>query len=169
MYTVDGRDRVVSLEDVPQSCVGAPMPVVFSDEYSAIVVYITRDAACPGVDDNAFVAFRHRYALMAGPPNDEAFAGHPLAARGLRPYGAFRVEDSSWIRQLERMNAVHPHHDPERFWDLTHYILSFHDSTVECVAGDYTVSVLAGQMQFLLGDIDRVWKSIYDEGGSAGV
>jgi hypothetical protein len=43
-----------------------------------------------------------------GPPNDEAFQGHPLANPGLRPYGVFRVEGSSWIRQLERMNRSTP-------------------------------------------------------------
>ena len=52
---------------------------------------------------------------MFGPPNDEAFDGHPLARRGLRPYGAFEVTHSSWIRQLEQMNSVHPHHSPPLF------------------------------------------------------
>jgi hypothetical protein len=86
---------------------------------------------------------------MFGSPNDEAFHGHPLAERGLGPYGAYRVEDSSWIRRLERMNSVHPRHDPERFRALTHCVLSFHDSTFECVAEgvrfslvpEYSVSV----------------------------
>ncbi|HEX8863370.1 MAG TPA: hypothetical protein VGC06_30595 [Actinomycetes bacterium] len=55
-----------------------------------------------------------------GPPNDEALQGHPLVDRGLRPYGVFRVEGSSWIRQLERMNRVHPQHRPEAFRDLCH-------------------------------------------------
>jgi hypothetical protein len=41
-----------------------------------------------------------------GPSNDEAFSGHPLAARGLTPYGAFKIENSSWVRHLERMNSA---------------------------------------------------------------
>ncbi len=75
---------------------------------------------------------------MFGPPNDEAFAGHPLASRGLQPYGAFEVLASSWIRQLERMNAVHRHHDPEDFAVYRHIVLAFHDSTFECIAEGYT-------------------------------
>src|SRR5262245_63708733 len=67
-------------------------------------------------------------------PNDEAFAGHPLANRGLMPYGAFVIESSSWIRRLEQMNSAHPCHKPERFWARKHYVLTFHDSTFECVA-----------------------------------
>src|SRR4029079_15393400 len=55
------------------------------------------------------------FAHMLGPPNDEAFSGHPLASRGLKPYRAFRIEGSSWIRRLEQMNRVHKLHKPERF------------------------------------------------------
>ena len=57
---------------------------------------------------------------MFGPPNDEAFSGHPLASRGLHPYGAFKIENSSWIRHLEKMNSVHPNHHPERYFKLQH-------------------------------------------------
>jgi hypothetical protein len=43
------------------------------------------------------VEFDGPYAHLFGPPKDEAIAGHPLSARGITPYGAFRVEDSSWM------------------------------------------------------------------------
>jgi hypothetical protein len=38
------------------------------------------------------------YAHMFGPPNDEAFPGHPLAERGLTPYAFFVIQNSSWLR-----------------------------------------------------------------------
>ena len=88
----------------------------------------------------AVVTFPLYCATMFGPPNDEAFAGHPLSSRGLGPYGAFEVLDSSWISQLERMNSVHPSHRRERYLQLRHFILSFHDSTFECVAPRYQVT-----------------------------
>ena len=65
------------------------------------------------------------FAHMFGPPNDEAFSGHPLASRGLHPYGAFRIERSSWIRKLERMNRVHDHHRPECFERFHHLVFTF--------------------------------------------
>jgi hypothetical protein len=84
-------------------------------------------------------------ALMLGSPNDEALDGHPLAARGLTAYGAFRVEQSSWVRRLEQMNRVHPQHSPESFLRLQHFVLTFHDSTFECVtSAPPTVPVLRG-------------------------
>jgi hypothetical protein len=92
------------------------------------------------------VRFVRPYASMFGPPNDEAFAGHPLAERGLHPYGAFEVQHSSWIRSLEKMNSVHPHHRAERFDEYRHFVLVFHDTTFECVATGYTHELASGPL-----------------------
>src|SRR5919205_482975 len=139
MYSVDQRDKVIELKQVPQSSVGAPMPVVLSDEFKVLLVYIVQETPAdvdPGTADEplALVEFTGYRSYMFGGLNDEAFHGHPLATRGLYPYGAFQIENSSWIRQLEKMNSVHPSHNPGRFARLRHYVFSFHDSTFECVA-----------------------------------
>lgn len=147
MYTVDDRDIVHPLSGIPQSSIGAPLPMLLSDEHSTLLSYVVQKhdshwdgtatrVVGPESDDEliAIVQIKWCYALMFGPPNDEAFSGHPLQPRGLKPYAAFEVLQSSWIRSLERMNSVHPHHKPERFVELRHFVLSFHDSTFECVA-----------------------------------
>jgi hypothetical protein len=152
MYSVDEKDRVIPIENFPQSSVGAPIPVVLSDEHVTVVGFYLHNTPenwdgtsirLVGKESEgepiALVRFAPCYATMFGPPNDEAFHGHPLYERGLTPYGAFLIENSSWIRRLERMNSVHPHHRPERFWARKHYVLSFHDSTFECVADGYTI------------------------------
>jgi hypothetical protein len=158
MYEVDARDRVVELDDVPQSSVGAPLPVVVADERTLQLAYYLAvpdadwDGSYVRVVDAAteapviLVRFESAYAWFRGPPNDEAFEGHPLASRGLRPYAAFRVDDSSWIRRLERMNSVHEQHAPERFSRLRHYVFAFHDSTFECVARSFTAVLLEGPL-----------------------
>lgn len=158
VYEVDNRDRVVALDDVPQSSIGAPLPVVVADEHTLQLAYY-RSAPDPAWDGSsariidantqgmvALVRFMHAYAWFHGPPNDEAFEGHPLESRGLRPYAAFRVENSSWVRRLERMNAVHEHHVPETFASLRHYVFAFHDSTFECVAHSFTAVEVEGPL-----------------------
>ncbi len=163
MYPVDERDTVIKLEDVPQSSVGAPMPIVLSDEFTIVLSYIVEESSSgwggttTRVDDAdtegesmALIEFESYRSYMFGPPNDEAFSGHPLAARGLQPYGAFRIADSSWIRQLERMNSVHPYHNPKRYDELSHFVFSFHDSTFECVAKGFTISHHQGFVDSLL-------------------
>lgn len=166
MYPVDNRDRVVELRDVAQSSVGAPLPVVLSDEHKLLLAYLVEDAPSEGDDVSvrivnpttsveavALVEFRRYSSFMFGSPNDEAFAGHPLASRGLHPYGAFRIEDSSWIRELERMNRVHHFHNPERFRALEHFIFAFHDSTFECVAEGYDISTHRGSLNDVLSEM----------------
>ena len=158
MYPV-GRDRVVALADIPQSSLGAPLPRILADEHTCLVgfyleardpdwdgtyVRVVEPAATGG--PVAVVSFPLYRATMFGPPNDEAFSGHPLSSRGLRPYGAFEVHESSWIHQLERMNSVHPQHRPARYLELRHFILAFHDSTFECVAKRYEVTQHAGPL-----------------------
>ena len=146
MYSVDDRDVVVELTDVPASDPGAPLPVVVAAEGRLFLAYFVH-VRVPFWDGKsvrvvsaatrapvAAVEFRGPHAHSLGPPNDEAFAGHPLASRGLRPYMAATVEASSWVRQLERMNAVHPSHRPDKYARLRHYVFAFHDSTFECVA-----------------------------------
>jgi hypothetical protein len=98
----------------------------------------------------AVVSFSRVYAHMFGPPNDEAFVGHPLASRGLAPYAAFEVEQSSWLHALERMNSVHPYHRPEQFAQYKHFILSFHDSTFECIAASFEVALCRGSVECVL-------------------
>lgn len=162
MYEVDERDKVVEWVGVPQSSVGAPIPLVLSDERKVVLAFYLQHAP-EGWDRSnlrivgsyseeplAIVEFKHCYAHMFGPPNDDAFSGHPLAERGLRPYGAFEIADSSWLRRLERMNSVHPYHDPERFWKRSHYVFAFHDSTFECVANGFEVTETRGSMESTL-------------------
>lgn len=108
-------------------------------------------ATVVGADDEgmeiAIVDFASPLQHMFGPPNDEAFQGHPLMDRGLRPYSAAEVIESSWLRAAERMNAVHPSHDTSQFMaDRRHFIFAFHDSTFECIAEGYAITSFQGSM-----------------------
>ncbi|MBP7687254.1 MAG: hypothetical protein KA765_05080 [Thermoflexales bacterium] len=165
MYSVDELDTVVELRNAPQSDVGAPLPVIISDELTVTLAYIVSEpdpdwdgtyvnVVSPDSEDTAIaiIKFHRPYAHMFGPPNDEAFSGHPLAKRGLHPYGVFQVRDSSWIRRLERMNSVHSQHDAKQFEKINHYVFAFHDSTFECVAEGFEVLTRRGSMKSILAE-----------------
>lgn len=148
MYTIDSKDLVRPLEGMPLPDTGAPLPTVVCNERSLLVAYIANTAPNPGWDGRSIgivgadtagepiviARFERALAHMFGPPNDEAFTGHPLASRGLEPFGVFEVLQSSWIRTLDRMNRVHPRHNPDSFAARRHFVLTFHDSTFECIA-----------------------------------
>ena len=147
MYTVDNQDTVTKLCNLPQSSVGAPIPVVLASEQDVLLAYyIEEDSEDREVF--AIIRFERCIAHMFGPPNDEAFQGHPLAKRGLAAYSFFEIQHSSWIRTLEEINRVHPYHDRERFLkDKVHFIASFHDSTFECIAKSYSYETAEGSMK----------------------
>lgn len=162
MYTARA-DLPVELTSVPHASVGAPCPMLCAGETSLRLAYYMQDVAdgwdgttvrvlsdSDGDEPCALIVFQMAYVHMFGPPNDEAFAGHPLASRGLRPYAVFEVRHSSWIHALERMNAVHPHHKPEHFSRYRHFIFAFHDTTFECIAESFTVSIHRGTVRSVL-------------------
>lgn len=140
MYAVDDLDQVIPYPDIPRPDFATPIPLVLSDEGAMAVAFITGD------DEVAVVRFPGFAAYLFGQPNDEALSGHPLESRGLESYAAYEIGSSSWIRSLERQNSVHPRHDPSQYARLRHFIIAFHDSTLECVAEAAEVWVRHGPL-----------------------
>jgi hypothetical protein len=103
MYDAD-KDTVHELVGVPQSSVGAPTPLLLADEHKVVLTYYLKGTEATWNDQSfnvtrpidegellAIVSLPICYSHMFGPPNDEAFHGHPLESHGLRPHGAFEV------------------------------------------------------------------------------
>jgi hypothetical protein len=121
-------ERAIVLPVWPSPNAGAPMPIVIGDDTTLFVRYYASD------EQVVVVYFPLCKVYQFGSPNDEALGGHPLYGRGLDFYSVHRVENSSWIAELEQRNSVHPRHEKKRFLkDLNHYVFTFHDSTLECV------------------------------------
>jgi hypothetical protein len=168
-YQID-RDAVVGLADVPPASVGAPLPVLVANDDSLALAYLVDDSPLPpeGIANPrsvsafsehqhvAIVHFKLCLAFTFGPPNDEALNGHPLYARGLQSHGTFRIEHSSWIRQMEHMNRAHPNHDPRMFERWSHFIFTFHDSTLECLADGYSIMLRVGSLASALPELHRL-------------
>jgi hypothetical protein len=144
MYEVRDNDRVVELTGLARPSAGAPLPVLVANEGSAVIAYLGDD------DAYALVRFDGCLAHYMGWPNDEVLFAHPLAGRGLEPYAVQEVVESSWIRQLEHLNAAHDQHDARPFDRLRHILITFHDSTFECVAETFAVASYAGPPEGLV-------------------
>jgi len=147
--------------------VGAPLPFLLQNEKRAFLAFYlnaadpTWDGTTVEVVDPAaarpapigIIAWQGCWGAVLGPPNDEVIKGHRLWRHGLKdikPYGAAEVLNSAWIADLERVNRVHPHHNPARFAALHHYILMFHDSTFECLAEKHSVQRTVDSMPAVL-------------------
>jgi hypothetical protein len=125
------------------------LPPTLSDNLDEAV----RQAEAWGERADRFVSvtLESCYCHYFGPPSDETFGSHPLAARGLHSFGVFEVLNSSWVRALERVNSIHPRHERvrHRYNLMKHFVFAFHDSTFECVAMGAKFEIVEAQREIL--------------------
>jgi len=80
------------------------------------------------------VEFKRATSVKIGSPNDEVLRGHPLWGSGLEFYSAHEVKNSPWIVELMELNRAHERFDESQWSGERHFVLTFHDETLECVA-----------------------------------
>ena len=115
---------------------GAPMPVVLSDETGLTCAYVV-GATHPKSGSTAILHFEVVLYYTMGYPNNEALQAHPLYGSGLEFYEFHVIEDSPLIADLDRRNQVHERHVPGAYIKrFRHWIITFHDQTLEVVARD---------------------------------
>ena len=80
-------------------------------------------------------------AVKFGAPTEETLPGHPLYENGLKGHGCavFEVLASSWVRHmLAQRRVCFPE---ERGGQGRHFVFTFHDGTLECVAFELRVKL----------------------------
>jgi hypothetical protein len=119
-------ERVTRLDVDWAPNAGAPEPMLWQNEQRAVLIFESR------FERTVLAEFEGCVITQFGHPNDEALAGHRLYRLGLREYGVFQVIDSSWLRELNDRNRIaFPSSD---LGQLQHFVITFHDSTFECLA-----------------------------------
>jgi hypothetical protein len=124
---------------------GAPMPVLLSGLRTFVVFYLSaHDPLFDGTDPHirnpqadhgiGIVEFKRVTSVKIGSPNDEVLHGHPLWGSGLELYSAHEIKNSPWITELMEVNRVHARFDESQWAGTRHFILTFHDETLECAA-----------------------------------
>lgn len=142
--------KIEQITEKFQIDVGAPTPTILSSELCVYLIFYVNqiDANWDGTtihmrteNDEGIVTvkFERYHQFKFGSPNDEAMSGHPLYELGLKPYSIQKVIDSEWIKELMKMNSVHPYHRDESFSNCEHFIFFFHDNCFEIVSEGYTI------------------------------
>ncbi|BCG02974.1 hypothetical protein PPGU19_075420 (plasmid) [Paraburkholderia sp. PGU19] len=126
-------DIPVLLDTVPMPAPASTEPFVIADEGRTILVYriAPSDLSRYGPfvqNEEPFCVVRFDGAVFQslGPPNDEELSQHVLHAKGLCPYGAYEVVNSTLVAEWW------PNIAPAIA--LRHFIFTFEDSSFECVA-----------------------------------
>jgi hypothetical protein len=127
-------DEVIKL-DVPWlPDAGSPAPHLFAGDIGPAIVAYRTSSLAPSDDEFAVLRFPMYEIVKFGYPNDEALPGHPLYPKGLTFYGIFEVRDSSWSRALAEQNLVSFPNPSPSATSGRHFVVTFHDSTLECIA-----------------------------------
>jgi hypothetical protein len=124
---------------------GTPMPVLLSGLRTFVAFYLSvRDPLSEGTNPRVrdpqadhgigVVEFKRMTSVKIGSPNDEVLRGHPLWGSGLEFYSAHEVKNSPWITELMEVDRAHGHFDESQWTGRRHFMLTFHDETLECVA-----------------------------------
>ena len=130
------RDRIVDLKlgILPEAAVSGA--VLLQTETSAHLLF---NAMRGGEDAGlAVVEFTRCLLTRFGYPNDEARWG--ISSYAHVSYGIYEVERSSWIEEVVRLNRL-------RFpgtrddYVKKHYLFTFHDSTLQCLADGMKLEV----------------------------
>jgi hypothetical protein len=107
-----------------------PMPVLLSGLRTFVAFYRSgRDPAGIGV-----VEFKKVTSIKIGSPSAEVLRGHYLWGSGLESYSAHEVMNSPWITELMDVDRAHERFDESQWSGRRHFMLTFHDQTLECIA-----------------------------------
>ena len=120
----------------PQMDTGAPVPAICLRGNQLFVAYIvSKPQTDSDTEEYAVVRFDGVRQHTFGYPNDEALSGHPLFATGLKFYAFNEILFSPYLGDLGARNAVAFPGTESHFSGLRHWIVTFHDETLE-VVGD---------------------------------
>lgn len=126
--------KVAKWDEPPAMDSGAPMPAVYSDATGLTCAYVIGPTHSQS-GSTAILRFEGVLYYAMGYPNDEVLKVHPLYANGLGFYGFHVVENSPLIADLDRRNQVHQRHVAGAYVKrFRHWIITFHDDTLEVVA-----------------------------------
>ncbi|MFT4065715.1 hypothetical protein [Paraburkholderia sp.] len=139
------EDLVVLLDSVPHPAADAAEPFIVASDRRVILTYPIAESDFERFgpfdpDDDPFCAvlFADTVFHRLGPPGDADLMIHPLAAQGLSGYSVHEVVNSSLCAEIAAVPAGSTSiaaAAPAR----RHFVITFLESTFECVASDYTV------------------------------
>src|SRR5215469_10023313 len=134
MCAINATPKATKWTEPPAMDAGVPSPAVYSDKTGLTCAYVI-GASHSEAGSTAILQFEGVLYYELGYPNDESLNAHPLYSSGLGFYDFHVIENSPLIADLDRRNQVHKRHVAGAYIKrFRHWIITFHDETLEVVA-----------------------------------
>jgi hypothetical protein len=91
--------------------------------------------------------------VKTGPPSDSTLWSHRLWGKGLNYHIAHEVEESDWLGEVGRVEKYRS--SPGWIAAHHHYMFTFHDETVECLAQGFRATEHTGSIAETLVAVAR--------------
>lgn len=142
--------KLIEISGLLSIDVGAPTPTIISNDSNLYLMFYSNEESTDNevlkernsVYDRGIFVVRFNMFLQYkfGMPNNEIIIGHPYSKLGLKPYSFYQLEGSDWIKELMKIDSIHPYYNKENWVSYKHYIFTFHDNMFECVAKDFEIN-----------------------------
>lgn len=143
---------------------GAPMPTIIStDNELCLSFYVDKTFdELHQRDTNSdtgviSIVFNRCLKYTFGIPDNETIHGHPYWKLGMKSYAFYELKDSDLIKELQQMSRVHPYYNPKKWENYKHYVITFHDNMLECIAEGFKVEKAESSMH---EQVISNWKKI---------
>jgi hypothetical protein len=115
---------------------GAPEPFLIGGEHRTMFAFIPPDDDFTqseiGEETYRVAEFTRCVSVRFGFPNDEVRG--PFLTRGLALYGVNEAVGSPWLEEMRAVERQHLRSAARPFPGARHWVLTFHDSTLEALA-----------------------------------
>lgn len=127
-------NEIVIIEGVPECDTGAPSPTVLASEHKVVLSYYTNEGVV------CYIIFSHCFEFRMGMPDENKIEKHPLGSSGLMGYEFQKVNNSSWIADVENQyQTISDYSRDGRKYE--HYIFTFHDRSFECISSGFEIKI----------------------------
>ena len=133
----------------------------FQTDYSTALIFYAVDSDFRDIGI-AVVEFASCLITKFGYPNEEAIHGHPLYSQGLEQCSFYEVLNPTWLAEINDQNRVS--FQKWEGYSARHFIVTFHDSTFECLARCMEIAVVNRPMDDVVPEVARHTYRADDEG-----
>ena len=140
--------KLIEIKGLFEMDTGSPSPMIISNDNELFITFYTdkRINDTAPVERNTIydrgvfgIKFKLYRKFTFGLPSNETLQGHPYYKLGLKSFRFYELQYSDLIKNLQKIESVHPYYNADIWQSYKHFIITFHDNMFECIAKEFEI------------------------------